>query len=318
MTSLLLLGFAALVAVVSSRVLPSAGWVYRSPRLGLAAWYAALSAMAGAVVAAVLVMVVRWPQTWAAACTWWTWGARVLLGDFGLAARVAAAVLLVLLAVLLGRVGWSVVRTVRATASRRRGHRALLAVACRYRPELGVFVVEHDRPAAYVVGGRADRVVVTSAAVEQLPPAQLAAVIAHERAHAAGRHQVLVDAVRLLALLAPSAVVLARAGKQVSRLVEIRADEVAAAEYGRLELARALVACAEAGRPEPRLVGVLAATGGDALERLNRLLTPPRPLSRPMVVTGSAGLLLVVAMPVLIVASSAVLPVLRACLGISC
>jgi Zn-dependent protease with chaperone function len=285
----------------------------------LAAWYAVLVAMAGSGVAAVAVTFVRWPQTWAQACTWWTWVVQVLRGEYGVFARGAAMLAMVLLLVLAARLTWSAVRVGRVMGERRRDHRALLSVVGRYRQDLGVTVVSHDRPAAYVVGGRVGRVVVTTAAIEQLSPTQLAAVVAHERAHAAGRHQLLVDAVRLLVLLAPTVVVFELAFTQVSRLVEIRADDVAAAEHGRLELARAIVACAQAtGDREPKLAGALAASGGDALERLNRLLTPPRPLRPMMVGAGGAGLLGLTAMPLLIVVASELVPVLRTCLGFSC
>jgi Zn-dependent protease with chaperone function len=314
---LVLLGFAALVAVAACRLLPRAGWVYRAPRLGLAAWYAVLVAMAGSGVAAAAVMVVRWPQTWAQACTWWTWVIHVFRGDYGVFGLAIAVFAVALLLLVVARLVWSVVRAGRTVADHRRGHRALLSVVGHYRHDLGVTVVDHDRPAAYVVGGRAGRVVVTSAAVAQLPPAQLAAVVAHERAHAAGRHQLLVDAVRALALLAPRMLVFGLASAQVSRLVEIRADEVAAAEHGRLELARAIVACAQPSG-ETQFAGALAASGGDALERLNRLLTPPRPVRRMVVGAGGAGLLGLAAMPLLIVVASELVPVLRTCLGFSC
>lgn len=46
MTVVALLDFAAVVAAVASRLLPAAGWVRRSPRLGLAAWCSVLGARA--------------------------------------------------------------------------------------------------------------------------------------------------------------------------------------------------------------------------------------------------------------------------------
>jgi hypothetical protein len=72
---------------------------------------------------------------------------------------------------------------------------------------------------------------------------------------------------------------------ELGRLVEMHADDVATRAHARISLARALVAMA-ATAPAPeiaspaRLAPVLAATGGDALARLNRLLDPPTPLRR--------------------------------------
>ena len=54
--------------------------------------------------------------------------------------------------------------------------------------------MEHSQPAAYCVAGRQPTVILTTAAVQALDPGQLDAVLAHERAHLAGRHH------RLLAL----------------------------------------------------------------------------------------------------------------------
>ncbi len=49
-------------------------------------------------------------------------------------------------------------------------------------------VLDDPRPAAYCVPGRPGTIVLTSGALAVLDPAQLAAVLAHERAHLAGRH----------------------------------------------------------------------------------------------------------------------------------
>src|SRR5439155_9924530 len=73
------------------------------------------------------------------------------------------------------------------------------------------------------------RVVVSTGAVHTLGPTQLAAVLAHERAHARGRHHLLADGARLLAAAFPHAGVFTAAHTQIDRLVEMRADDLAAA-----------------------------------------------------------------------------------------
>jgi Zn-dependent protease with chaperone function len=85
--------------------------------------------------------------------------------------------------------------------------------------QLGATVVNSPIPAAYVVPGRTARVVVSTASVDALTPAQLLAVLAHERAHAAGRHHLLADVDRLLHAAFPHASVLAHAHAQIERLV---------------------------------------------------------------------------------------------------
>ena len=77
-----------------------------------------------------------------------------------------------------------------------RGQRELLTLAGRTQPGLpGVTVLDHPVPLAYCLPGRVGRrrgpVVITTATLEQLEPAQLQAVLAHERAHQARRHHAL-------------------------------------------------------------------------------------------------------------------------------
>lgn len=84
-----------------------------------------------------------------------------------------------------------------------RGQRELLALAGRNQPGLpGVTVLDHPVPLAYCLPrrlrGRPGPVVVTTATLELLDPAQLAAVLAHEHAHQARRHHALLPAAQAL------------------------------------------------------------------------------------------------------------------------
>ena len=54
--------------------------------------------------------------------------------------------------------------------------------------EPNVMVVQAERPAAYCVAGRPHAIVVTIAALQSLDRSELAAVLAHEKAHIKGRH----------------------------------------------------------------------------------------------------------------------------------
>jgi Zn-dependent protease with chaperone function len=312
-----LVGFAALVAVVAGRVLPGAGWVYRAPRLGLAAWYAVLGVIVVSTVAAVASVLVAWPATRGTVCAWWAWCARALRGELGPVARVVGVAVLMAVAAAGGRLLMAAVRAVRRLRVHRRAHAEALTLVGRRHPELGVRVIDCAQPAAYLLGRR---VVVTSGAIETLPGAQLAAVVAHERAHADGRHQVLTDVVGVFAAVAPGVAVFSQAAAQVARLVEIRADEVAAAGHGRLTVARAIVACAQTrgDTTAPRLAGALAASGGNALERVHRLVTPPEALSRPAAAAVMAGLGALVVLPALLVAAGQAVAVLGTCLPVTC
>jgi len=61
------------------------------------------------------------------------------------------------------------------------------------------------------------------------------------------------------------------------------------------------------------LAGALSATGGQALERLNRLLAPPAPLRRVHRAMIGAGVAAVALVPAVFVVAAHFLPVLGAC-----
>ena len=98
---------------------------------------------------------------------------------------VVAAAALVVTAVVAGRLllsGHRVGTSLRALRRRHREQVDLLAER-----ESGVHVLDHAVPVAYCLPGMAhSRVVVSAAAMATLEPPQLAAVLAHERAHLRG------------------------------------------------------------------------------------------------------------------------------------
>jgi Zn-dependent protease with chaperone function len=112
----------------------------------------------------------------------------------------------------------------------------------------GVLVLDHPEPLAYCLPGPQPRIVITDGAVAALPPEELAAVLAHERAHAEGRHELVIQPFvawqSALPFLAPAR----RATAAVAELVEMLADDAAAQATSRLTVARAL-ARVGAGRP---------------------------------------------------------------------
>ncbi|MDO0930285.1 M56 family metallopeptidase [Streptomyces sp. DG2A-72] len=185
-----------------------------------------------------------------------------------------------LLAVLLacGRTLW------RHRQVRRRAHRALAGL-----PGAEVAVLPDEVPYAYALpGGRRDRVVVTTALLSCLEPAERRALFAHERAHLAARHHRFLLAVQLAARTNPFLRPLRTA---VSYTTERWADEEAAQAVG----SRRAVACAigkaalvSRGTPVPTLAGFAAP--GPVPRRVAALLGPaPAMRSWPSVFT-SVGL----------------------------
>ncbi|MCZ7379867.1 M56 family metallopeptidase [Micromonospora sp. WMMC250] len=290
--------------------------MYRSPRLGIAAWYAVLGAVLTAASGAVLAVVAPWQAATAPACVAWRWCVQAARGEFGLLGRTAASVVLLAGLGLTVRLLLTGVRLARAASARRRTHVRILAMTGWTVPELGATVVDNAQPAAYVVAGHGRRVVVTTGALQQLAGDEVAAVLAHERAHAAGRHDLLLDGVRLLHQAFPRMALFALAHVQLCRLVEMRADEVATARHAPISLARALVTMATANAIDhgtPALAGVVAATGGDAAERLHRLLTPPAPLGRAQRAGLVAGITSLALAPAVALLAVQVFPVLGMC-----
>lgn len=152
-----------------------------------------------------------------------------------------------------------------------RRHRELLALAGRPAMGLaGVTELEHGRPFAYCLPGRPGPVVVSSAALRRLDAGQLAAVLAHERAHQASRHHRLVLLAQVLRVGFPWLPAARLARQAVARLVELAADDAAARAQGRRQVAAALAALGETPAPEAALGATLVSAG----ERVSRLVAP--------------------------------------------
>lgn len=163
----------------------------------------------------------------------------------------------------------------------RRQHRDqvdLLARRDASRAEGRVRVLEHDVPVAYCLPGRqAARVVVSAGTLGRLADDEVAAVLAHERAHLRARHDLVLEAFSVLHRAFPRWVSSRAALDQVRLLVEVLADRAAARRTGRRPLARALVALAEVRAPAVDR-GVTLGTGSagpDLVERV-RLLADER------------------------------------------
>lgn len=311
MTGLYLLIIAAATAVAMPRVLVSAEWVRRSPRLGIAAWLATLTAVTVGAGGALLAWIAPWQGPHAFVCRLWHWCTDAADGGHGLAGQMLLSVAVLAAAALSARLAASGVTVARSAAIRRSHHRYLLSMVGTFAPQWDATVIDDPRPAAYMLAGSLRQIVLTRGAVEALSSDEIAAVIAHERAHAAGRHDLLIDGARLLWTAFPRVGVFATARTHLTRLIEIRADDIATAHRDPLCLARALVIMAAMTAKTPGQP-VLAATGGDAMQRLDRLLSPPPPLTRLHVWTITPALVTLAASPLLVLAGTLLNPGLAA------
>jgi beta-lactamase regulating signal transducer with metallopeptidase domain len=173
--------------------------------------------------------------------------------------------------------GWRYGRSLRRASARTRAHAEAARITGH--PVGGgdaAFVLDAIRPAVYCVPGRPPAIVLTTGALAVLDPEQLTAVLAHERAHLAGRHHLLLAVTRSLAAVAPAVPLFARGTGQVATLAEMRADDVAARRDARRTLLAALLTMGAGAAVVQAPAAWLAATGGVAA-RVRRLADPPAP-----------------------------------------
>ena len=271
--ALLLFGYALAVAWWAPAPLSRLTARGISPRLGLAAWLTAMaSALASA--AAALEFLVR------AAADGWSRLAQVVCRSVAghacaqtvyssAAFELALAAIAVIAALATALLAWRYGRRVQQGRRQTRAHAEAARIAGRKLPGVTAAVVlDAPRPAAYCVPGRPGTIVLTSGALALLDPAQLAAVLAHERAHLASRHHLLIALTRGLAAVFPAVPLLAQGPENVTRLAEMGADDAATRHSGRRTLMTALLVMATGAAVPASALGVMACAVTARLQRL--------------------------------------------------
>ena len=198
---------------------------------------------------------------------------------------------------------WVLVASAVAVLRDRRRHRALLSLLAHGDPKVpGALVVDHPAAAAYCVPGLRSRIVISAGALDLLDQAELAAVLAHERAHLRERHDLVLLPFTALARAFPWSVLVQRSYASVALLVEMLADDHAARQRPARELVTALIRVGSAGTAGTP-AGTLAMADDDAAladsgvtARVERLLMPSPGISLParVLVCGTAAALVVV------------------------
>jgi Zn-dependent protease with chaperone function len=261
-------------------------------RLGLVAWLTAMvSVLASALVALqflVRAAIAGWPGLAEAVCRSVAGAAcvptiyRSAIFELGLASVSIAAALAAAM------VTWRYGRGVQQAQRRTRAHAEAARITGRRLPAADALVLDAPQPVAYCVPGRPATIVLTSGALAVLEPRQLTAVLAHERAHLAGRHHLLIRLTRGLAASFPAVPLFTRGPAEVARLAEMCADDAAARRSGRRTLMTALLAMGTGTAVSDTAVSdpavsdarapahALAATGCAVAARVQRLLDPPR------------------------------------------
>jgi Zn-dependent protease with chaperone function len=244
-----------------------------SARLGLAAWLTAMaSALASAAAALGLLAraaVADWNRLAEVVCravaghtctptVYQSAGYEFALGAIAVVAGLAAAA-----------AAWRYGRNVQRARQQTREHADAARITGRRLPgDDRAVVLDAPLPLAYCLAGRPAAIVVTSGALDLLDPPQLAAVLAHERAHLAGRHHLLTALTRGLAAALPAVPLFARGAENVARLAEMCADDAAARRSSRGALITALLAMATGAATPARALGASACAVAARLQRL--------------------------------------------------
>ncbi|WP_066897396.1 M56 family metallopeptidase [Mycolicibacterium houstonense] len=290
-----LLIYSAAMVVLAPRLLSVLTGSGAAPRFGVAVWLTAiLSVLATwtAIPVLVLVDVVFHDgqrRSLLTACVRFL--CEIAAGRVGIAAQLAVVVVaLGLLATGIG-VAIKLARTIRRLNSHAHGHAQAVRLVGRPTGQADVFIIDAGERTAYCVAGRPPAIVVTSGAVATLDRDGLLAVLAHERAHLAGRHSEIVTALRGLAMVLPRMTLITRGAREVSRLLEMCADDAAARRHGQHTLLTGLMALAGATPAE-----AMGAADVALLSRAERLVLPPAVWSRISTRLGLCGAMTVIFM----------------------
>ena len=296
----LVLASVAVGTIPGAAVLASAHWPYRSPAAAILLWQA-LGLSWGLAAVGALAGLGAVPGRYGVAGGALS-GAFQALRDtrLGFDALSAAARLAVLAAsaALLALLCWVLVAATAAVIVARRRHRALLSLLAHGDPKVpGALVVDHPAAAAYCVPGLRSQIVISAGTLDLLDQAELAAVLAHERAHLRARHDLVLLPFCALGRAFPRSRLVRRAHATVALLVEMLADDQALRQRPARELATALLRVGVSGAGQAPC-GALAAADDEVVARVTRLLTPPARLPVPTQALICSAAALLVAVPV--------------------
>jgi beta-lactamase regulating signal transducer with metallopeptidase domain len=301
-TFVLLVAYASMLATVGAALLRRADWVQRAPRLGTLAWLSLSWSVVGSLLLAGIALTVPSLPV-ASNMAEFLHGCVVMIqaqyATPGGAVTTSAGLLLT--TAVAGRVALCLLRSWRAASHERRRQLDVLALVGRRTDNLNATIVDHDIAEVYCVPGRRGKIVVTSGAVNALDDDQMAAVLAHERAHLRARHDLLIAATSSLAHAVPVPP-FAVAEEEIRRLSELAADDAAVRHADRLALAEAILTVA--GQRTP--AGALAAGDTAAATRVRRLLSPHHRLGTARGALISLVVAAVITVPVWVATSPAV------------
>jgi len=291
--------------VLGAAALASARWPYRSPGAAILLWQA-LGLSWGLAAVGALAALGAVPGEHGVAGGALSGAVRAIRSaalGFGQPALIAVARLAVLAAsvALFALLVWVLVAASAAVLVARRRHRILLTLLAHGDPKVpGALVVDHPAAAAYCVPGLRSRIVISAGTLDLLDSAELAAVLAHERAHLRARHDLVLLPFSALGHAFPRARLACQAHATVALLVEMLADDRALRHRPARELATALlrVGTSGAGLAPSGALAATATADAEVAARVARLLAPQARLPLPVQALVCCTAALLVAIPV--------------------
>jgi Zn-dependent protease with chaperone function len=277
-----LLLYAAVLCVVAPRLLPPLTRRGSAPGTAVAVWMIVLTSVLASWAAATGALVVYVARTWIRpdplamrACFAALRSAAT--GQHGVATQIGVWALTLVVGAftvtLAARVGRSLLR---ARASSHRHARSAHMIGRRVAGVNGL-VLDAPQKMAYCLAGRPATIVITSGAIATLEPPHLDAVLAHEHAHLAGRHHLLLAATRALAANLPRIRLFTVAETEIAGLLEMCADDSAARHHGTAALLAAILALVG---PDPIPAAALGANTVGVWARVSRLTDPDTAAAR--------------------------------------
>jgi Zn-dependent protease with chaperone function len=269
-----LLLYSVAVAMLSPWVLLRLTRAGSVPRLGVVAWLVAMVSVVASWVTAAACLIASLmrsqdqPGRLATACLA---ALRRLLDGGGPVVQAGWFTLTAAGTSALAVLGWRLGRSLLRARAQSCGHAERAWLIGRRVDGVDAVIVDAPERAAYCVAGRPNAIVVTSAALDALTDRHLQAVLAHERAHLAGRHHYVLAFARALAAAIPRVTLFRKGAREIARLLEMSADDAAARSHGSQTLLDALLALST-GTPTPH--AAFAAAGTDVLARAEHLAAP--------------------------------------------
>jgi beta-lactamase regulating signal transducer with metallopeptidase domain len=303
--TVLVLAAVAAACVLAASALAGASWPRRAPVAAILLWQA-LGLGWGLAAVGTLMGVGASTRSWgvaggalstAATAVRAAFGSPSALSGLGTVRLACLTAGLILLAVLC----WVLIAATSAALRARQRQRTLLNLLAHGDPKVpGALVVDYPAAAAYCLPGLRSAIVISAGTLRLLDDHELAAVLAHERAHLRERHDlVLLPFIALLRAFRWAGVA-RQAHQAVGLLVEMHADDRALRQRPARELATALLrvgAAGGAGAPSGALAAADPACDGEVAARVIRLLRPAPALSSGALALVLAAAAAVVAVP---------------------